>query len=489
VNETHPDARARTRVVAGLLLFSLVAVACGQKPGVHQEIAVGIGSGGDFVAGEEDFDPGTLTDPDGLLDPDSTSLDGGTQGGSSGGGGTSGAGSTGGGTTATTAPTGGGGGGGGGGSATPSGTDRTGVTADSLTVAVHAPVTGAAPLPVTSFEEAADLYWRWQIEEKQNPILGRTKVNVVFKDDKYQPSTAVQACRELAASAFLLVGGGGTDQIQACGRFAEQARVPYLSAGVTEAGLRGLQWYFATSMSYAQQGPVLAQFVKKTFPSKKVAMIVTDTPNFDDAVQGWESGVASQGIDYYKTLKHTKGDTSWINSFGSELRSNGVEVVYILTAPVDYIRFAQQNSGDFQYVGVGISMGLNAVLGSGCPHVDGGIFFSPAPGLDWVRENEPDFFASAQKFNAPADDIGYLLWGNAKVQHEMFKRYAGVYGNDLTREDFRAVLEQQQNLTTKTFPPLSYSPQDHFGGSQIQVLQGNCGAEEYQTLETFKSGF
>ena len=91
---------------------------------------------------------------------------------------------------------------------------------------MHAPVTGAAPLPAESFEKSNDLYWRYVTEIKGEKVLGRSKVNVAFKDDKYTPNTAIQACRELASSAFLLVGAGGTDQIQACAQFAEQARRP-----------------------------------------------------------------------------------------------------------------------------------------------------------------------------------------------------------------------------------------------------------------------
>lgn len=470
-----------------LALLAIVATACGQKPGVH----VASGSGG-VAAPIDRGDAGVL--PGDTTGTDGGTTDGGTTGGDTSGGtidggttgGDTGSGTTGGDTTGTDGggditPT---------GSSKPTGSDRTGLSATSITLAVHAPVTGAAPLPSTSFEKAGDLFWRYLTEIKKEKVLGRSKVTVLFKDDKYQPSTAVQACRELASSSFLVVGGGGTDQIQACGRYASQARVPYLSAGVTEAGLTGLPWYFATSMTYRQQAPLLAQYVKKNFAGKKVAMIVTDTPNFDDAIQGWEAAVDQAGINYYKTLRHTKGDTSWYNTFGSELQSNGVNVVYVLTAPVDYIRFAQQNkSRGFQYVGVGITMGLNAVLGSGCPDVNNGIFFSPAPGQDWVHKNDPSFFEAAQKLGVPADDIGYLLWGNAKVQYELFKRYAAIYGNDLTREDFRNVVERQTNIVTRTFAPLSYSPQNHFGGSQVHVLKADCGPKQYKTLATFASSF
>ncbi|MGH3442514.1 MAG: ABC transporter substrate-binding protein [Nitriliruptorales bacterium] len=375
---------------------------------------------------------------------------------------------------------------------TPQGSDSTGLTDEKITIGIHAPVTGAAPLPVTSFESSRDLYWRYVTEMKNETVLGRTEVEVLFRDDRYDPNSAVQVCRELAQKAFFLVGGGGTDQIQACARFSNQARVPYFSAGVTENGLAGLPWYFASSMTYKQQGPLLAKYLAANFRGRKVAAIITDTPNFDDAVAGWEQGVSQAGLDYYKTLRHPKGDTSWYNSFAADLKQNGVEVVYLNTAPVDYIRFAQQaNNQGFepQFVGVGITMGLNAVLGSGCDDVDGGIFLSPFPGLDWARKNEAAFFEAGQRLGAPTDDIALALWGIAKQEHALFERYGEVFGNDLFREDFRAVVEQQRDVASGVFPSVTYTPQAHFGARTAHVLQADCSKREHVTLATFASGF
>ncbi|MGH9186402.1 MAG: ABC transporter substrate-binding protein [Acidimicrobiales bacterium] len=465
-------------VLVALLFF---AAACGQKEGVHTagsgelpEIVIESSGGGFGPGAAEGSSTGAQT---GAAQPGGGGAAGSSGGGAAGGGGESG----------------GAGGGAAAGGLTLSGSNRTGVSDDLLRVAVHAPVTGAAPLPAVAFEQARDLYWRYVTELQGQTVLGRSRVEVSFKDDKYTPNTAIQACRELAADAFLLVGGGGTDQIQACGQYAEQAGVPYLSAGVTEQGLQGLNWYFAASMSYQQQGALLAQYVKTAFPGKKVGAIITDTPNFDDAVRGWEDGVARQGLNYFGTLRHPKGNNSWITSFASDMKSAGVEVLFMLTAPTDYIQFAQQAGvQDYrpQFVGVGISMGLNAVLGAGCPDVTGGIFFSPFPGLDWARQNEPAYFQSGSQLGVPTDDLGFALWGLAKTQHEMFKRYEQTFGStDLTREDFVAMLARQEGVQSGVFPQLSYTPENHFGASQVHVLQADCATGEYKTLAAFASGF
>ncbi|MBV9665136.1 MAG: hypothetical protein JOZ37_14310, partial [Actinobacteria bacterium] len=196
----------RLRLTSLFAALLLLAVACGQKPGVH----VATGNSGGVLAGQSsNADTGEATSGGSSDAGTATASGGSTSGGTSTGGSTSG-GSTSGGTKSGTS----GGSSAASGPVKPTGHDRTGVSADKITLALHAPVTGAAPLPVTAFEKERDLFWRYLTEVKHEKVLGRSQVAVQFQDDKYQPNTAVQACRELGASSFLVVGGGGTDQIQ-----------------------------------------------------------------------------------------------------------------------------------------------------------------------------------------------------------------------------------------------------------------------------------
>jgi ABC-type branched-subunit amino acid transport system substrate-binding protein len=374
----------------------------------------------------------------------------------------------------------------------PQGQDRTGVDDDMLRLAVHAPVTGAAPLPSQAFEEAGNLYWRWVTEEQGEQVLGRSNIEVEFADDRFEPATARQVCRELGDRNFLVVGGGGTDQIQACGQLAAQTNTPYFSPGVTEAGLEGNPWYFPASMTYRQQGGLLAQLVSSRFGDATTGAIVLQTPNFDDAVVGWEQGVQAEGIDYAETLRNPRGQTGWYADFANRLADQDVEVVYVNMSPLDYIRFAQvaEDQGhDFQFVGVGVTMGLNPVLDNGCPEVDGGIFFSPFPSLDVVDDLDPEFRQAADRFSVEASDLALAIWGLQKTQHELFTRYEETFGTDLTREDFRALVSETGEVATGVFPPVNYQPDVDFGGQAVHVLEADCSTQTHRDAGTNQSGF
>jgi branched-chain amino acid transport system substrate-binding protein len=150
----------------------------------------------------------------------------------------------------------------------PSGGNATGVTDDVIRIGAHAPLTGAAPVPSDSAQKGNDLFYRW-LQEMEKPINGR-HVEAILKDDNYNPSQAIAVCKEMVEKdrVFLLYGFAGTDQIQACARYAASVAVPYVSVGVTESGLRGLPGYFAISRTYSEQAPLLADLLASDLGAK-----------------------------------------------------------------------------------------------------------------------------------------------------------------------------------------------------------------------------
>ena len=486
--------RSLRRTCAAFLLVSVFSTACGLKGDQLKTLDAQSQGGGGLVEG-----PAVDTDGDGAVDapadPGSggavdpgTSAGGGTSSGgggtSSGGGGTSSGGggtsSGGGGTSSGGGGTSSGGGGtssGGGGTTSTKGT-KTGVTADEIRIGIHAPLTGASPLPSESFQRGARNYWLTR------KVFGR-KVTVEVLDDTYKPSGAVRVCQEMARRDFIVVGGAGTDQIQACGRdrTLQRANTPYLSAGVTENGLRGVPNYFAISTSYKDQAPLviqsatIQQFLTKANSAgeKKWAVVLSETPNFTDAKQAIEAQLKSKGVDYKYFGVPKAGSDSDAISLARELRTYNAPVVYILGQPTFFLKVLAQTGSTYTptWTGVGISFGINQVHTAACGATQNrydGRFLSPYPGLD----KAPKAFLDADGGRAK-DDIELTLWGLSELLEQALLTTKG----NLTRENFIASMATA-SLPGGTYPGVKYTPSNHFGGTKMWQLKSNCGGSPNQ---------
>ena len=426
--------RPSVLAVAVLVTAALVGAACGQKSGVAgTEVATGGGGGGG----------GTPTD---------------------------------------------GGGDGGGGAEHEAGPDDTsGVTDDEIVIGVHAPVTGASPIPQESFDIGKDIYWQF-LAQSDPEALGGRNVRVVFRDDEFNPNRAVQVCREMVEqeNAFVLVGGGGADQITACAQYANEAGVPYFSAGVNEEGLEDLSTYYALSLSYAQQAPLIVQRIED-LGLEKVGVVVTDTPSFRDAHDAFVDAAEEAGLDIVADDTINKNASE--AEAGAEvqtLKSSDAEVVFILASPLVYLAVAggaRNQNYEPVFIGPGITSGLNQVMEFGCPSVGKGQYFSPFPELDVIEELDPDYLPAYEQFGGgeEADDIGLALWGLNKGVHAMFD----LTGDDLGRAALMNAIEQGEAIETGVYPAAEYSPDDHFGGTGAHLLVADCDARQYVTEEQF----
>lgn len=460
--------------VAGALALS----ACGQYEGVHEN-AVASGDIDQFGAAGS----GTGTGPGGELG--AGNLGPGGPGGPAGAG--SGLGKAGGKAGGVNGPSGGTGNQGGSG-------NTTGVTSQSITIGVHAPITGAAPLRNDSFNIGKDLFWKHGNNGRPVTVYGR-QVRVLVEDDQYRPSTAKQVCESMVerGNAFLLIGGGGTDQIQACAQYAAGQGIPYLSAGVTELGLGQLGNYFPTSMSYPQQVHLLAPYIKKYVGvrnNSRIAAVITNTPNFKDAAQAFAR--ALPGARIFQPDKNDRGSSMAGNLCTGTVKN--YDVVFPLMAPTAYLEMASTAACKPRYVGVGVSMGLDTVASTGCQargSTENARFFSPAPAFEDARRGkwDPGFVRAAQAAGVAPDDIMWLFWGQSRVLHQLLVKA----GPNLSRERFIAT-SARASVRTGIYPDLQYSPSNHFGARHVHVLRNVCRsrgnqAGYYVTEAAFVSRF
>ena len=481
--------RLPLRFLAAAAVLLLVVTGCGQKPGVSEQFAGGALPPGATI----DPETGQIIDAEGNVIGSSGSGFDSALGGS----GSSGTGSSGtsGGSTTTSGP-----------DNAPSGNqpapqgggNATGVSGDVIKIGAHAPLTGAAPVPSDSAQKGTDLYWKW-IEKQGQRIHGR-RVEAVLKNDNYNPSQAVAVCKEMVErdKVFYLSGVAGTDQIQACARYAASVGVPYLSAGVTEIGLDGLPNYFATSMTYADQGPLLVDFMISKLGAKgeKNGMLRFDTPNFEDAHNAFISAARAKGMKIHYDRAVCKCATSTeAATVVQEMNAAGIKNVYVLVSPVWWLQVLQAAKGqryEPQWTGVGITKTFDTVAQVGCRNgtIDRAKFFSPFPAWVDAAKYDADFYKAVaahypEENNGKGDDFMLLGWAASKVGAELFQRA----GKNLTREGFIYSTERAKNVKTGTFPTLNFSPSDHFGANTVTVAEARCSDARWHTLFSYTSDF
>ena len=477
---------ARTKaLLAALTTAALLTAGCGQKPGVAEMYAGGAavpGGQAGMVAGDAMGAPAAGAGAAiGSAPGASGSLSGGGATGTTGGGAPGGGAAAGGGA--------GGGAAGGGGSTAPgtapvpaSGGDTTGVTDSTIKIGVHAPVTGAAAFPQQSFERGIGVYADYI--NRKGGIHGR-KLEIVFRDDRFDPNSARSVCKEMAEQqkVFMLIGGGGADQIDACARYAAGIGVPYLSAGVHETrpglgALGSVSTYFAASLTYEQQVPLLARIIASQFKGEKVAVISADNDslnNYHAIVDSEIKKVAGSNVALSRRIpKKTDVDAPAI---ATQICNSGAKAVVWNASPSGLINVSKSMTCQVTFVGPGLTNGLNIVATAGCPTLDGALFYSPFPGLDKIDQMDPTFRpAYRQKNNAEPDDLAIAVWGLEKMVGQMLQ----ATGKSLSREAFMSTIAKTKTFNTGVYPATNFS--SRFGGTAMHLLEADCGSRQYRTV-------
>ena len=368
--------------------------------------------------------------------------------------------------------------------------DRTGVTDKTIRIGIHAPVTGAAPFPQKSFEQSNDLYWKFLAAK--GGVHGRN-VEVVFRDDQYNPTSAVQVCREMVEKekVFAIIGFAGTDQIMACARYAESAGVPYFSGGTTEDALSGLNRYFAISQSYDQQSSTLAKLIKNRIKKTKVAIVVISSPALNSTVRSITREITKVGgLEIVRSSRIGKyASDAELLSEAQQLRNAGAEVVYVIAAPIPFIKLAtnaQAQAYNPTWIGPGTTVGFQVVAEAGCPAISSAKFLSPFPQLDAIDSLDPDYKVAYKKYVGDTpDDIGILNWGMNKTVHQMLE----ATGRDLSRQSFLKTVTSGQVFHSNVYPDVSYDSKVRFGARTAHLLETDCTSRSWKTTGRFIADF
>ena len=371
-----------------------------------------------------------------------------------------------------------------------------GVSRQTIKIGLHAPLTGASPVSSDSAEKGKDLYFRW-LESEGRAIHGRD-VEVVLRNDQYNPSTAVSVCKEMVEKdhVFMLVGLSGPDQMQACARYAASVDVPYVGPGTTTLVLDELDNYFATTMVHRQSGRLLADFFIERLSARerKNGAVNFNGPNWAQPKRSFTRELTGRRAElHYDRSVGPGAGIAEARTIVTELQAGGIRNVFVHTTPTWFLQLiTQANEAGYNptWSGVGPDMTRDAVLRAGCnggTAVDKAKFLSPFPAVAEADRFDSHFRAAARERypNTTPDDVMWHLWALEKVLAKMLTRA----GETPTRARFIARVERTDRIHTGVGPTLRYQPSDHFGARTSHLLTADCADERWHTTKRFVRDF
>ncbi|MFA5889893.1 MAG: ABC transporter substrate-binding protein [Actinomycetota bacterium] len=352
-----------------------------------------------------------------------------------------------------------------------------------VTVGMHVPETGAAPLP-TNYKDTLDAIVKYFNTEGK--VFGRT-LRFVLEDDGYDPQVALAACRKLAGEEPLYVIGHTMPAGQeVCARLFEDRGIPYLMRGTYPEILKGRQLSWFGTCPDDIQGRLLADYVLKHLNGvgKKAAVVfqddqVSSRDNFVARIKagGGKIVLVDQSVprqsDYAATVQ--------------KLQDAGAEFVLLSLPPVDAIKLSVQAQGQGYHptwLGGGTWWNYNMVLESAGMALDGSIVLSPWASIDSAATDE---FKQVMRKYAPditPDDIGLIMWGWANLVREAMVQA----GPQLSRDSFVRALNKLR-YSKPYWVPISYTATNHRGANSVAVFRADGQAKRWRQISGFVTGF
>jgi branched-chain amino acid transport system substrate-binding protein len=350
-----------------------------------------------------------------------------------------------------------------------------GVTASTIKLGITLPMSGAASPGYKKIPGAMKAYFDYV--NANGGVYGR-KITLVVKDDAYTPTASVQKTNELILKdkVFALVGALGTANNKAVAASVSPARrgIPDLFVNTGFSGFADKKAYpttFSLFPSYIMEAKIMAQYIKETYPGKKLGLLYQADDFGSDALAGFKTAGLNFGVKVpYAPLSQAVAGTpaTWI----SKLAAGGAQVVVLFgvssaTAAALYAAYVGKFKAQWILGSVGgdattiIESGVPPALLNGVQTAS----FLPAPS-DTTDEYVKLFQAINAKYNtASAKDKEFdnNILAGMNTAFITVQAIAAA-GRNLTRRGLIAAIEKKgTTLASAGLAPMAVSSTSHAG--------------------------
>ncbi|HWC39620.1 MAG TPA: ABC transporter substrate-binding protein [Acidimicrobiales bacterium] len=207
-----------------------------------------------------------------------------------------------------------------------------GITSSSITIGSHQPLTGVA---APGYDEIAPSSKALFDDVNSHGGVNGRKINYTYQDDAYNPTNTATVVRSLVLqdNVFGIFNGLGTPTHLAVQQFLNTERVPDLFVASGCDCWNNPSKYPYTSgyqTDYTIEGKITGQYVKNTYPGKKVGYLYQNDDFGQGGVQGLDQQIPKSAVVTRQNYVPTNLD---VGPQVAALQSSGAQVAVLYTVP------------------------------------------------------------------------------------------------------------------------------------------------------------
>ncbi|WP_271604470.1 MULTISPECIES: ABC transporter substrate-binding protein [unclassified Bradyrhizobium] len=366
--------------------------------------------------------------------------------------------------------------------ASPALSQTPGVTDTELSLGTILPLSGPAS-SYSAFGTTAIAYFDKVNDE--GGINGR-RVKVISYDDGYSPPRTVEQARKLIESdeVLLLYCTFGTPTNVAIMRYVNAKKVPQLfvaTGGTVFGDHKKNPWTMGFRPSYQTEGQVFANYILKTKPDAKIAVLFQNDDYGRDHLIGLRAGLGELAPKMLVAEASYETSQPTVDSQIVNLRSSGADVLMLFSSnkfSAQALRKAAEIGWNPQRFLAGASSSVAAVMtAAGLSNVQDVISaaFSKDPDdPQWESDAGVVRWRAFMTKYYPKGDQHDLNTVSGYMYAELLAQILQKVGRNVARSDVMAAAENLKNVELDMLLPgirINTSRTDHYPIEQMQLVR------------------
>ncbi|MFI5062572.1 MAG: ABC transporter substrate-binding protein [Streptosporangiales bacterium] len=207
-----------------------------------------------------------------------------------------------------------------------------GITATSITIGSHQPLTGVAAPGYDEIAPASNAYFKYV--NAHGGIYGR-KIVYKYLNDQYNPTDTVSVVKQLVLqdNVYAIFNGLGTPTHLAVAPFLNSSKVPdvFVASGC-ECWNSASTWpyTFGWQLDYVREGKILGSYIKQHFAGQKIGYFYQNDEFGQDGVKGLDAEIPSADVVSRQSYDPTNIN---VGPQVAALKAAGAKVVVSFSVP------------------------------------------------------------------------------------------------------------------------------------------------------------